>query len=241
MKNVTLCILLFISFCSSSQPGDMVFNDTILHNLTIETDLPDWFETLEQEFQLSIADPVLYPEIYHKCTVTWDGIVRNNCGFREKGNASNLLIQFGKKKPFKISFDEYEDQELDGLKKMNLNNFTNDPSLVHDAIAFKLFRDAGLTASRTSYTKLWINGEYIGLYVIIENVDKTFLKSHFGGSGNDGNLYKTDRGAGVTLDWLGSEPTGYKGQGLKLNTNESEDDWTRLISFIDLINNNHSA
>lgn len=240
MKNVTLCILLFISFCSSSQPGDMVFNDTILHNLTIETDLPDWFETLEQDFQLNFSDPIAHPEIYHKCTVTWDGIVLNNCGFREKGNASNTLVNFGKKKPFKISFDEFVDQELDGLKKMNLNNFTNDPSLVHDAIAFKLFRDAGLTASRTSYTKLWINGEYIGLYVIIENVDKTFLKSHFGSSGNDGNLYKTDRGAGVSLDWLGSEPTGYKVQGLKLNTNESEDDWTRLISFIDLINNNHS-
>jgi spore coat protein CotH len=147
-----------------------------------------------------------------------------------------------KKSHLKIAFDEFDNnQTLDGLKKINLNNFTNDPSLMHDVIAFKLFRDAGLVASRTSYAKLIVNGEYIGVYVIIENVDKTFLKSYFGSAQNDGNLYKTDRGAAVYLNWLGTTSAGYKDQGLKLNTNETADDWTKLINFIDFINNNNDA
>ncbi|MGQ0826901.1 MAG: CotH kinase family protein [Bacteroidota bacterium] len=241
MKNLILAILLFFGLSSSSQNGSLVFNDSVLHTLKIETDLPNWFETLEQDFQNNFSNPEIYPEIYRKCKVTWDGMVYNECGFREKGNASNTLTNFGKKKPFKISFDEFlTNQTLDGLKKINLNNFTNDPSLLHDAIAFKLFRDAGLLASRTSYTKLWINGEYIGLYIAIENVDKTFLKSKFGSKGNDGNLYKTDRGASVPLNWLGPESAGYKKQGLKLTTNETKDDWSKLTSFIDMINNDHS-
>jgi spore coat protein CotH len=242
MKQILLLLTFFFCLNAQSQTGDLVFNDTVLHNLVIETDLVNWFDTLEQDFDQSMSNPDLYPERYHKCKVTWDSITLGECGFREKGNASNLFVQFGKKKPFKIAFDKYiEEQELDGLGKINLNNFTNDPSLLHDALSFKLMRDAGILAPRTSYTKLWINNEYIGLYIVIENVDKTFLKFAFGSSQNDGNLYKTDRGASVFLEWLGAESTGYKASGLKLTTNESTDNWTGFINFVDLINNNNNS
>jgi spore coat protein CotH len=240
VKKLILHIVLFISTGASAQSGSMIFNDTVLHDLKIETELVNWFDTLEQDFDLNMSQPELYPERYHKCKVTWDGITLSECGFREKGNASNTLTNFGKKKPFKISFDAFVNQELDGLEKMNLNNFTNDPSLLHDVICFKLFRDAGIPASRTSFTNLTINGEYIGVYVIIENVDKNFLKDHFGSANNDGNLYKTDRGASVPLNWQGWESGGYKDQGLKLTTNESNADWSKLIAFIDRLNNDHS-
>lgn len=237
MKKIFLFFFLLNSLTNYSQEGYVVFNDVVLHSLYIETDLPNWFETLEQDFKLNFENSDVYPEVYRKCKVTWDNVSINDCGFREKGNASNTLNNFGKKQPFKISFDEFVDQTLDGLKKINLNNFTNDPSLMHDVVSFKLFRDMGLAAPRTSYTKLWINGEYIGLYEVIENVDKTFLKFQYGGSNNNGNLYKTDRGASVPLNWQGGESAGYKKQGLKLTTNESIDDWSNLIHFIDLINN----
>jgi spore coat protein H len=240
MRCFVTSILIFLGVAAHAQNGMKVFNDTIVHELVIETDLVSWFDTLEKDFDQNFKDPTNYPEIYRKCKISFDGIELENCGFREKGNASNGLTNFGKKKPFKISMNEFVDQALDGLKKLNLNNFTNDPSLLHDAICFKLFRDEGLIASRTSFTRLTINGEYIGLYVVIENVDKTFLKRHFGSKGNDGNLYKTDRGAKVPLTWEGTESGGYKDQGLKLNTNEDKDDWSKLISFIDLINNDHS-
>lgn len=242
MRQVLLLLGFFFCLNTYSQTGELVFNDTVLHNLVIETDLVSWFDTLAQDFDEHMMDPVLYPERYHKCKVTWDSITLSECGFRQKGNSSNLFVNFGKKEPFKIAFDEFiEDQQLDGLKKINLNNFTNDPSLLHDALSLKLLRDAGVLASRTAYTKLWINGEYIGLYIVIENVDKTFLKSAFGSSQNDGNLYKTDRGASVYLDWLGADRAEYKRYGLKLTTNESTDDWTTFINFVNLLNNNYSS
>lgn len=241
MKKAIIYILLFFGLSSFAQTGNLVFDDTIIHNLTIETTLPDWFATLDENFQLNLTNPDLYPEIYYKCNVIWDGILLNDCGFREKGNASNSITTFGKKKPLKISFSEFINQELDGLKKINLNNFTNDPSLLHDVICFKTLRDLGIVAPRTAFTKVFVNGEYIGLYLVIENVDKTFLKFAYGSASNDGNLYKTDRGASVTLDWLGTESQGYKDQGLKLTTNESINDWTVLINFIDLLNNYHES
>lgn len=230
-------LVAFIFIKASAQNGNNVFNDSVIHTLYIETDMPDWFSVLDDDYKQNLIDPVLYPQIYRNCNVVWDGIAISNCGFRQKGNASNLFTSFGRKKPLKISFDEFTNQNLDGLKKINLNNFTNDPSLLHDVISNKLFRDCGINAPRTSYVKVWIDKEYIGLYLTIENVDKTFLKKHYGGASNDGNLYKTDRGAKVFLNWLGQDASAYEDAGLKLNTNESINDWTKLISFIDLINN----
>jgi spore coat protein CotH len=240
MKNVLFYILLFYSLRISAQTGNLVFNDTILHTVAIETDYPNWFDSLENDYQLNVADPLNHPQVYFKCNVTYDGIAMTNCGFREKGNASNSFTSFGKKKPFKISFDEFSNQTLDGLKKINLNNFTNDPSLLHDAVSFKIFRDDGIVASRTAYTKVYVNGEYIGVYLAIENIDKTFLKFQFSSSQNDGNLYKTDRGAAVYLNWLGEDKQAYKDQKLQLTTNDTVDDWSKLIAFIYFINNDHS-
>lgn len=240
MTKKIIILFLFLRLGVFSQTGNNVFTDTVMHSLFIVTELPNWFDTLENDFNLHFTKPELYPEKYRKCNVIFDGNVMNNCGFREKGNSSNTLTNFGKKKPLKISFDEFTNQTLDGLKKFNLNNFTNDPSLLHDVISFKLFRDAGIHASRTSYTKVWINGEYIGLYLIIENVDKTFLKFKYGSTQNDGNLFKTDRGASVPLNWQGSESAAYKAQGLKLTTNETLDNWSGLISFINQLNYNYT-
>jgi spore coat protein CotH len=231
-------LFVFCGIKNYSQNGNVVFNDTILHEIYIQTDLPDWFATLEEDFKNSLADPVKYPEVYQKCKVTFDGVLIDNCGFREKGNASNFLASVGKKKPIKLSFNEFVDgQELDDLRKLNLNNFVNDPSCLHDCISFKLMRDNGLYAPRTAFAKVYINNEYIGLYVLIENVDKAFLKFQFGKDNNDGNLYKTDRGAKVFLDYKGSDYQPYKNDGLKLTTNDSLNDYSGVINFIEFLNN----
>jgi spore coat protein CotH len=239
MRRILIYIFIFLSLKQFSQSGNTVFNDTVLHEIYIETDLPDWFATLEADFKNSLADPITYPEVYRTCTLSFDGTMINDCGFREKGNASNFLASAGRKKPIKISFNEFiAGQQFDDLRKLNLNNFVNDPSCLHDAICFKLMRDAGLYAPRVAFTKVWINKEYIGLYSMIENVDKSFLKVHFGKTNNDGNLYKTDRGAKCYLDWKGGDYQPYKNAGMKLTTNDSLNDWMGFINFLDFLNNN---
>ncbi len=228
-------ILLFFSFALSAQTGDLVFNDSVLHTVLIDTDLPNWFDSLEADYKANI-DIKGHPQKYFHCKITFDGIVLDSCGFKEKGNASNSFIGYGKKKPIKVSFEAFKNQRLDGLEKFNLNNFTNDPSLVRDAVCMKLMRDQGLHAPRTAYAKLFVNGEYIGLYVIIENVDKTFLKAKYGGANNDGNLFKTDRNCQMWMTWLGDDKETYKNKNFQLTTNEDEDDWSKFISFLNFIN-----
>ena len=240
MKKAGL-IAIFLCLCQwlFAQNGNLVFNDTILHIIEIEIDIPHWFDTLEQDYHLNSKYPDSFPEIYRKCNIIFDGFPIPNSGFREKGNFSNVANVGKRKKPFKIAFDEFKDQKFDDLKKINLNNFTNDPSLVHEAASYKIMRESGIIAPRTSYAKLLVNKEYIGLYLIVENVDKTFLKYHFGNHNHEGNLYKTNRESGVYLNWLGTESSLYEDQGLKLNTNEAANDWTQFIHFVDVLNNYH--
>ena len=235
-KIAALLALFVSSIAANAQGGKQMFNDTILHRIDVKIDPYNWFDILEEDYKNNIKDPIAFPEIYRQCDVTIDGMLLLKCGIREKGNSSNNMHNSSVKKPFKIAFDEFVNQKYDDLKKINLNNFTNDPSLLHEAIAYKLMRKIVGVASRIAFAKLYFNGVYWGLYQITENVDKTFLKYHFGDTNNNGNLYKTNKESQVYLNWLGADKTKYKDAGLELKTNETAADWSKLIHFVDLLN-----
>jgi hypothetical protein len=78
---------------------------------------------------------------------------------------------------------------LAGMTCLNLKSMYNDPSQMREALAWRLFRQAGIPAARHTYARLAFDATYYGLYSVIEQVDKRFLKDHFGGN-RHGNLYK---------------------------------------------------
>jgi spore coat protein CotH len=56
-----------------------------------------------------------------------------------------------------------------------------------EPLAYQIY--FGIIAPRTSYAVLPVNGESLGIYVVVEVVDGRFTDRHFPGNG-DGNLYK---------------------------------------------------
>src|SRR5436190_5294042 len=80
-------------------------------------------------------------------------------------------------------------QRLVGMSKLNLKAMYNDPSQLREALAWRLFARAGVPASRHTYAKLGLNATYMGLFSVIEQVDRRFLKERFGDN-DRGNLYK---------------------------------------------------
>jgi hypothetical protein len=80
-------------------------------------------------------------------------------------------------------------ERLVGMSKVNLKAMYNDPSQMREALAWGLFATAGVPASWHTYAKLGLNRTYMGLFSVIEQVDKRFLKDHFGDN-DEGNLYK---------------------------------------------------
>lgn len=102
-------------------------------------------------------------------------------GLRLKGNLGASFEDLDGKSAFKVKFDEYVDgQKFLGLEKMTLNNMVQDPSMLHEMLAYRTFRDAGVPASRTGYAFVRVNGEPYGLYLNLETLDQIALERIFG-------------------------------------------------------------
>lgn len=168
-------------------------------------------------------------------TVTINGVVFDSCGVQFKGNSSYNAP--GNKKPFKINFNEYKSgQKFDGLKTINLNNSMKDPTLMREKIFYDFMHRNGFTSPRATYAKLYLNGQYWGLYTLVEQVSKTFLENRF--FNDAGNLFKGDPQG--TLQWLGQADSSYYKK-YELKTNEDSNYWGDLKNLIDKINNTLSA
>lgn len=184
------------------------------------------------------ASTVLLPATFHYIASGMDDTLYD-VGVRLRGNTSLTAP----KKSFKIDFnDAVPGQDFYGLEKMNLNANQNDPSLLRAALSWHIIRETGLPGSRTSFVRLEINGDYMGLYVNTEHFDDDFIKARY--QYDQGNLYKCLWPA--TLHDLGSDPDLYKyelyGRRVyELKTNTDVDDYTDLAHFIDVLNNASDA
>jgi hypothetical protein len=90
----------------------------------------------------------------------------------------------------KLDLDRYDDgARLDGLKKLNLHAMSADPSKMRERLGYALYRDMNVLAPRAVHARVYINGQYHGLFAAVEEVDGRFAANRFPSSG-DGNLYK---------------------------------------------------
>jgi len=177
---------------------------------------------------------------YGQAEVTIDGDTVKGVGLRYKGNGTFLEYVEGdvtKRLSFKIDFNEYDDElEFRGLTKVNLNNNSTDPSLMREPLSYELFREAGIHCSRVGYAKvsLTIPGKVDrrphGLYTVIEQVDKRFLKDRYGSA--KGLLLKPSTfGA---FRYFGDEWDKYE-IGFVPKTEPTEEQKKRVIEFVRLI------
>lgn len=114
-------------------------------------------------------------DTYYPADFVWKDQVVRNVGIRSRGSGSRNRSKPG----LKVDFNEYvSGQRFLGLNEVVLDNLTQDPSMVRERVAMKLFARMGLPAPRETFVKLWINDEiYLGVYALVESVDKRFLRN----------------------------------------------------------------
>jgi spore coat protein CotH len=170
-------------------------------------------------------------DFYIKADIEIDGILLADCGVKMKGNSSYNSTSV--KKSFKLDFNEFVNaQNYDGLKKLNLNNAFKDPTLLREKLMFDFLNANGCYAPRAHFANVYINDQLWGLYTTVEEIDKTFLSNAF--QDDKGNLFKGDPSG--DLKWLGAQQSLYEPK-YELKLNESLNDWTDLITFINTLNN----
>ena len=143
-------------------------------------------------FKITIADDQLATlrkenRKYVRSTVKAGDTVLTNVAIRLKGMGSFQGLDA--KPSFAVKFDEFApDQEYMGLQKVMLNNSSQDGTYLAELMGLSLFRDAGLPCARVTHAYVQLNGRDLGLYVVVEAINKDFLRQHFKSA--KGNLYE---------------------------------------------------
>ncbi len=198
-----------VSGQSYKDEGDPFITDRVVE-VRIEMSEENWqnchLDALEEE--------------YVKADFWFDGELIPDVAVRPKGNSSlNMVYRSGSPRlSFKVDFNFFNSaRSFRGLKKINLNNGFNDPTLTREHLCYEIFEKMDLPTPRTAFVDLWVNDMHLGLYTQVEQVDVTFLERHFSDAG--GNLYKPEPVAG----YLGWTEEDLEEQRERLGISESDD------------------
>jgi hypothetical protein len=194
-----------------------VFDESSLRTYTLSLDPVVWANLLA----------TARDEVYALADLQVDGERLPQVGLRFKGGTGTLDACFDEtdtlvcsKLSMKIKFDEVDpEQRLHGLKRLNFNSMRTDRSQMHERLGYRLFREMGVPAPRATHARLVVNGEYRGVFSLVEDVDGRFTKSRF--IPGDGNLYKQQ--------WPDTDNLGVLTE--HLETNEEEPEHSALVSF----------
>lgn len=115
--------------------------------------------------------------------------VLTNVAIHLRGNGSFRPLE--EKPSFSVKFDEFAtNQTYRGLDKLMFNGSPQDSTYFAEFVGRQLFRDAGLPGARVTHAQLRLNGRDLGIYVVVEAMNRNFLKQHFASA--KGNLYEAN-------------------------------------------------
>jgi spore coat protein CotH len=241
MKGLTRCLFaVAVVLCGAgrvvAQTSDDFFNPEVLQRVDIWMNSSDWSK-LKAAFQ---------ENTYYPADIVWNGQTVRNVGVRSRGLGSRS----GTKPGLRVDFDRYStSQTFLGLKSFVLDNLTQDKSGVKETVAMRFFARLGIPAPRETHTRLYVRGEYVGLYGLVESVDKTMMGRVFGSIGddvqNDGYLFEYNYvlGSPWRFTYEGSALDPYKAR-FDIKTNESKSDttiWGPIEELVRLVNDTASA
>jgi spore coat protein CotH len=235
LLTVALCIGSLANPASAQTPtADDLFNSTEIQQLELWLNSSDWSK-LKENFQ---------ENTYYPADVTWNGQTVRNVGIRSRGRGSRSATKPG----LRVDFNRYStDQTFLGLKSLVLDNLTQDASGVHETVAMAFYARLGIPASREIHTRLYVNGAYIGVYAIVESVDKDMLARVFGVIGedtqNDGWLYEFKYQDYWYFTYFGSDLAPYKAR-FEATTHESatdEEKYRRIEELVRVTNQTTST
>jgi putative membrane-bound dehydrogenase-like protein len=165
-----------------------------------------------------------------------DGTTVKKVAVRYAGDITYFSSARGLKRPLKVQFNKFAEQNFHGLTALHLHAMPLDPAKGREVLAYSVFRAAGVPAPRTAFAEVTLtvpgkfDKEYLGLYAVVEDVDKGFLADRLGGG--DGLLMKPFQVRSV--DYLGDDWARYKDRYRPL-AEPTREQARRVIEFARLV------
>uniref|UniRef100_Q01ZB4 Spore coat assembly protein-like protein n=1 Tax=Solibacter usitatus (strain Ellin6076) TaxID=234267 RepID=Q01ZB4_SOLUE len=187
--------LMPVAAMAQSPTAADLFDGTVLHEVRISMKAADW--TALKAAYLTDTD-------FNVDSLQWKGAGNltasvTNLTMHNRGHGSRSPIKPG----LHVSFDGVvKGQTFLGLPALELKPNTQDPSMLHERISMLLFNRMGIPSSRETHTRFYVNGEYIGVYLLVEYPDAALLSRIF--NETTGYLYNY-----VPGDWAGAAGGGW--------------------------------
>ena len=241
---------------------DYVWDNTVIPEIHIDVSRNQW-NTL-----LTYYDNNPFTTQYVMATATFvkDGetTVIDSVGLRLKGNTSRRRPEGWNghmhetnntdwhHAHFGLNLRKYVDDDnhtIQGVRKLHLKWFKDDPAYVREVFCYELFRRAGVwTAIRDNYCRLWIHVEgdskeaYFGVYGMLEPIDKRYVKDRKDRFGNsNGYLWKCRNGAAGLNNpngdiWYDDDSDDRHAYTLETQTEEFDSARVQLLDLMNKIN-----
>ena len=230
---VCLCGLILSVSCGKDQiteyqpgeqvptPADYLFDDTQLPRLSISVSEAEWNRLLD------LYDKDAHNHSYVKCTQVslerGDGThTSENVGLRLRGQTSRRRPEgsSGQKHKsgktnwhhvhFGLNCRTFADSgDIAGIRRINLKYAKEDPSYIREHYCFDLLSKYGVwTSPKSSWCRLYLyvgndSPAYYGVYLMMESIDRQYIKRRPELGSPDGWLWKCAWGSNLrdTDDW----------------------------------------
>lgn len=180
-----------------AQTADDLFSDATLHDLRLSLHSTDW-----ARLKANFGDNTYYP-----ADLEWRGLTVRNIGIRSRGLSTRNSVKPG----LRLDMNRYASgQRFLGLRSVLLDNVYRDISGVRDRVSMQLFARMGLPAPRMSHARLFVNGEYAGVYGVVEELGEDFVRRVFRRPDSD----EPDKGTLYEYKWVGDWRFEYLGPDL---------------------------
>ncbi len=169
MKKTFLTACIGLVFSTQTQ-AQTLYDATTIQVIQLTFSQPNW------DYQLDTAKSGSQGYTLAAACVI-NGFYHDSVGVKYKGtntyNAANL------KNPLHIALDYVQNnQAYQGYTDIKLGNCSGDPSMLREVLGYEVLRNY-MDAPLSNYAKVYINGNYVGLYSSTESIGKSFYGDHF--------------------------------------------------------------
>ena len=208
------CFLIFIWSCGNTS-SDKNITENVVKDYHIQCDSIELIK-LYENFDSNLYIPI---------KISYKGETRI-ARMRIRGDTSRK----DPKKSLKIKFDSLT---IDNLPEIiNLNAEYADKSYIRQYLSSKLMQKSGQICFNAEHVKVYVNGNFHGLFLQVENIGKDFLKRN--GLDKKGNLYKATKD-GACLSVFDDFDLKWE---KKTNKKDDHNDLTKLIYNINNTSDN---
>jgi len=180
-RTTALALLgLAVLAAGATDSSDVLFSGAQVRNYVLHFYDAAWDSLMQADY--AAGGTTFRPARFSDGTLTLDSV-----GVRYKGNGTFLESRSTLKRSLKVDLGKYvNNSRLGGARILNLHNCVTDASWMNEVLSYQLYRDAGIPAPRTAYARVYLtvpgkyDHKYLGLYSLVENVDKYFAERTFG-------------------------------------------------------------